>query len=184
MKIVVAGGAGLTGQCAVRDLLRSKAVEKVLVADFDNSALESLRSKLFGQSERLEFQKVDVRNHDDCSSIFRGYDVVINAVQYYFNLDVMVIALNAGVNYLDFGGLYHTTLKQIHEFDDKFRAAGLLGIVGMGGQPGVSNLMVKYSLESLDKCHSIEILDGWRDLTKTDSPLYFTWSPQTFFDES
>jgi saccharopine dehydrogenase-like NADP-dependent oxidoreductase len=184
MKVVVAGGAGLTGQCAVRDLLRSKKVEKVIVADYEPSALEQLNSKLSGESGRLEFKRVDVRNHDECSSIFRGCDVVVNAVQYYFNLDVMAIALDAGLNYLDFGGLYHTTLKQIDQFYDKFRAAGLLAVVGMGGQPGVSNLMVKHALASLDRAQTVEILDGWRDLTKSDSPLYFTWSPQTFFDES
>jgi saccharopine dehydrogenase-like NADP-dependent oxidoreductase len=184
MKVVVAGGAGLTGQCAVRDLLRSKNVEKIMVADYESSALEQLSSKLSGESGKLEFKKVDVRNHDECSSTFRGYDVIINAVQYYFNLDVMAIALETGLNYLDFGGLYHTTLKQIDQFDDKFRAAGLLAIVGMGAQPGVSNLMVKYALASLDRASSVEILDGWRDLTKINSPLYFTWSPQTFFDES
>ena len=184
MKTIVAGGAGLTGQCAVRDLIRSKDVEKVLVADYAESSLERLSSKLSSENEKLEFKKVDVRNHDECSSLFKGYDVIINAVQYYFNLDVMAIALDAGINYLDFGGLYYTTLEQIAQFDDRFRAAGLLGIVGMGGQPGVSNLMVKYALESLDKANTVEILDGWRDLTKSDSPMYFTWSPQTFFDES
>lgn len=181
---MVAGGAGLTGQCAVRDLLRSKTVEKIVVADYDTSALDRLSAKLSEHLDRLEFREVDVRNHEETSSVFRGSDVIINAVQYYFNLDVMAIALDCGSSYLDFGGLYHTTLKQISQFDEKFKEADLLAIPGMGAQPGVSNLMVKYALESLDSAHSVEILDGWRDLTKSESPMYFTWSPQTFFDES
>jgi lysine 6-dehydrogenase len=184
LKIVVAGGAGQTGQCAVRDLLRNKKVERIIVADYETSALDKLRAKLTEGADRLEFRKVDVRNHDECSSEFRGFDVIINAVQYYFNLDVMAIALAAGLNYLDFGGLYHTTLRQISQFDAKFREANLLAVAGMGGQPGISNLMVKHALASLDRAHSVEILDGWRDLTKNESPMYFTWSPQTFFDES
>ena len=54
----------------------------------------------------------------------------------------------------------------------------------MGAQPGISNLMVRYALDSLDTATSVEIFDGWRDITESDSPMYFTWSPQTFFDES
>ena len=44
--------------------------------------------------------------------------------------------------------------------------------------------MVKHALANLDKASTVEILDGWRDFTKSLSPVYFTWSPQTFFDES
>jgi saccharopine dehydrogenase-like NADP-dependent oxidoreductase len=183
MKICVAGGAGLTGQCAVRDLLRNKKVDRILAADYDLRGLNELRNKLKG-NERVEFKKIDVRNETDTASALRGFDVVINAVQYYFNLKVMSVALKAGINYLDFGGLYHKTLEQIRKFDRRFKSAGLLAVVGMGAQPGVSNLMVKQALKSFERADSIEILDGWRDNTKSSSPIYFTWSPLTFFDES
>jgi lysine 6-dehydrogenase len=184
MKVAVAGGAGLTGQCAVRDLLRNKKVEKVVVADYDSSSLDRLKEKLGEDAGRIFFERVDVKDHAATAALLAGCDVVINAVQYYFNLDVMAAALSAGVDYLDFGGLYHTTLEQMKQFGDKFLEKGLLGIAGIGAQPGISNLMVKYALESLDRATSVEILDGWRDLTKGDLPMYFTWSPQTFFDES
>ncbi len=184
MKIAVTGGAGLTGQCAVRDLLRNrKDLERVIVADHDARALVHLKKKL-GDDGRLEFKKVDVTRHTETASILSGCDVVINGVQYYFNLDVMKSALEARVDYLDFGGLYHTTLKQIGQFKERFRTKGLIALVGMGAQPGVTNLMVKHTLSTLSRVDSIEILDGWRDMTKSSSPMYFTWSPLTFFDES
>jgi saccharopine dehydrogenase-like NADP-dependent oxidoreductase len=183
MKICVAGGAGLTGQCAVRDLLRSKNVEKVLVADYDLQGLNELRVKL-KRENNVEFKKIDVRNIEETASTFRGNDVVINGVQYYYNLKVMSASLKAQSNYLDFGGLYYTTLEQIQRFDSRFRSAGLLAIVGMGAQPGVSNLMIKQALMGFKRADTIKILDGWRDKTKSSSPIYFTWSPLTFFDES
>jgi saccharopine dehydrogenase-like NADP-dependent oxidoreductase len=183
MKICVVGGAGLTGQCAVRDLLRNPAVQQILAADYDLKGLEDLRKKLKGK-ERVEFKKVDVRNEKETRVAFQGFDVVINAVQYYYNLNVMAAALKAGANYLDFGGLYHKTLEQIKTFDQSFRSAKLLAVVGMGAQPGISNLMVKHALKSFEKADSVEIFDGWRDNTKNDSPMYFTWSPLTFLDEA
>lgn len=183
IKICVAGGAGLTGQCAVRDLLRSENIERILVADYDERGLHELQRKLKNE-ERVAFKRIDVRNEAETAFAFRDYDVVINGVQYYFNLNVMSAALRAETNYLDFGGLYHTTLEQIRTFDKRFRSAGLLAVVGMGAQPGVSNLMIKQAIKGFERADSIEILDGWRDNTKSDSPLYFTWSPLTFFDES
>jgi saccharopine dehydrogenase-like NADP-dependent oxidoreductase len=183
MKICVTGGAGLTAQCAVRDLLRSKKVEKILAADYNSQGLRELRAKIKDEN-RVEFKKIDVRNETETASIFRGYDAVINGVQYYYNLKVMSAALKAQTNYLDFGGLYHMTIEQIKRFDRHFRSAKLLAVVGMGAQPGVSNLMVKQALKSFKQADSIEMLDGWRDYTKSSSPIYFTWSPLTFFDES
>jgi saccharopine dehydrogenase-like NADP-dependent oxidoreductase len=184
LKIVVLGGAGLTGQCAVRDLLRSKSIELVRVGDYDSESLGILQAKLKKEKDRLEFGKIDVTNQDETASFLKGYEVVINAVQYYHNLTVMSAALRAGVNYLDFGGLFHTTLRQIEEFHRPFRDSSLLGVPGMGAQPGISNLMVKKAVSNLDRVESIEILDGWRDRTEGSSPISFTWSPQTFFDES
>jgi saccharopine dehydrogenase-like NADP-dependent oxidoreductase len=180
--IAVTGGTGLTGQCAVRDLLRNRKVERVVVADLDGVSLKKLGKTL--DDGRIYLKKVDVRNHEATADAIKGCDVVVNGVQYYFNLDVMSAALAAGVNYLDFGGLYHTTLRQIRAFRQKFGKKKILGLLGMGAQPGVSNLMVKHSTSLLDRVETIEIRDAWRDFTKTDSPMYFTWSPQTLFDEA
>ncbi len=184
MKIAVLGGAGLTGQCAVRDLIRSKSVEQILVGDYDSETLLALKRKINGNEINIEFRKIDVTRVSETSELLRGYDVVINAVQYYHNLRVMAAALKARTNYLDFGGLFHTTLVQIKEFNRKFKAAGILGVAGMGAQPGVTNLMVRQALRGFDHADSVEIFDGWRDLSKTVSPISFTWSPLTFFDES
>jgi saccharopine dehydrogenase (NAD+, L-lysine-forming) len=45
--------------------------------------------------------------------VIKDADVVVNGVQYYFNIDVMKACLKAKVPYIDFGGLYHMTLKQL-----------------------------------------------------------------------
>lgn len=168
----------------MRDLIRSKSIEQILVCDFDKRSLNALRTKLKGADSNVEFRKIDVTKESQTSDIIRGYDVVINAVQYYHNLRVMSSALRARTNYLDFGGLFHTTLNQIKTFNRDFKRAGLLGIAGMGAQPGVTNLMAKKAFSFFDQASSVEIFDGWRDFTAGSPPLSFTWSPLTFFDES
>ncbi len=180
MKIAVMGGAGLTGRCAVRALAESRDVSEGLVADLDGESAQSIADS-FGNG-KFRAARVDVRNIEETAGLIKGYDVVMNGVQYYFNLDVMEAALKARANYLDFGGLYHTTLKQL-KLDGKFRSKDLLALVGMGGQPGITNVLARHAADALDEVTAIHIRDGARDLTKDLPPFLATWSLDTFLDE-
>lgn len=180
MKVAVLGGAGLTGRCAVRALAESRDVTGGLVADLDGAAAQSVATS--DGKGKFRAARVDVRNIDETASLIQGCDVVINGVQYYFNLDVMEAALKAGANYLDFGGLYHTTLRQL-KLDGRFRSRGLLAVVGMGGMPGITNVLARHAADGLDEVSAIHIRDGARDLTKGVPPFLVTWSLDTFLDE-
>jgi len=179
MRVAVLGGAGLIGQCIVRLLTDSKDVDELLVGDIDEEKLIKLVEDV--GSWKIKAIKVDVRDVEKTAKELSEVEVVVNAVQYYLNLDVMWAALKAGVHYLDLGGLYHMTLKQL-EFNDRFREAGLTAIIGMGAQPGMSNVMARLACDNLDKVVAIKIRDGYRDLSG-DSVFRVTWSLQTLLDE-
>jgi saccharopine dehydrogenase-like NADP-dependent oxidoreductase len=180
LKIAVLGGAGLTGSCAVRALAESAEVSEGLVADLDGEKARLVADSL-GRG-KFRGAAVDVRNVRATAALIRGHDVVINAVQYYFNLQVMQAALKAKVNYLDFGGLYHTTLKQL-KLDGEFRSRNLLALVGMGGEPGITNVLTRKAADSMDRVDAVRIRDGSRDLTSANSGFVVTWSLDTFLDE-
>ncbi len=114
--------------------------------------------------------------------LLAGARVVVNAVQYGFNLAVMDAALEARVPYLDFGGLFHMTRRQLAR-DADFRAAGVLAIPGLGQVPGISNVLAYATASGFDRVDAIRIRDGWRDLTEHGPEIAFTWSPATFLDE-
>jgi len=179
MKVVVLG-AGLTGRCAVRDLLKTSDVSEVVVADLEGERTEKFVSGLGSQKARA--MSIDVRDHEATAAVLKDAEVVLNAVQYYFNLDVMKAALKAKVHYLDLGGLYHTTMKQL-EMDSEFKKAGLTAVVGMGCVPGISNVMARWAADRLDSIETIRIRDGWRDFTPNSPRFVATWSIQTFTDE-
>ncbi len=180
MKIAVLGGAGLTGQCAAKNLAENKRVSEILIADLNKERISKVEKKL--RSDKLTTATVDVSDVSETTRLLKGFDVVINAVQYYFNLDVMRAALNAKVNYVDLGGLYHMTLKQL-ELDQLFRSEGLTAIIGMGAQPGITNTVAKHASASLDHMIAVKIRDGSRDLTENAPPFVITWSLQTLLDE-
>lgn len=179
MKVVVLGG-GLTGRCAVRNLAGSSDVSEIVVADLETERTEKFVESL--GSRKVEAVGADVRDHEATAKILKDADVALNAVQYYFNLDVMKAALTARIHYLDLGGLYHTTRKQL-ELDDDFKRAGLTAVVGMGCVPGISNVMARWAADRLDSVETIRIRDGWRDLTPNAPRFVATWSIQTFTDE-
>jgi len=179
VRAVVLGGGGLTGRCAVRGLARGEVFDSVVVADLDPE-LANASAKAAGS--RATSAPIDVRDRSAVTELLRGAAVVVNAVQYNFNLDVMRAALDARVPYLDFGGLFHMTRRQL-ELDEPFRAAGLIAIPGLGQVPGVSNVLAMEATQDLDRVDGLVFRDGWRDLTVGGPEVSFTWSPSTFLDE-
>jgi lysine 6-dehydrogenase len=179
MRAVVLGGGGLTGRCAVRDLATGGVFDSVVAADLDVGLAEAAARNA---GSRATATPLDVRDRVALVGLLRGAHVVVNAVQYGFNLTVMEAALEARVPYLDFGGLFHMTRRQL-ALDASFRAAGVLAIPGLGQVPGVSNVLAMEAARDLDRVDSIVIRDGWRDLTVGGPEIAFTWSPSTFLDE-
>ena len=180
MRAVVLGGGGLTGRCTVRDLSSGGTFDEVVCADLDAElAGEAVRKAPGGRATAVT---LDVRNHPALVNLLTGATVCVNAVQYGFNLAVMEACLEARVPYLDFGGLFHMTRRQL-ALDARFRAAGVLAIPGLGEVPGISNVLAVQAAADMDHVDSIVIRDGWRDLTVNGPPLLFTWSPSTFLDE-
>jgi lysine 6-dehydrogenase len=179
MRAVVLGGGGLTGRCSVRDLATSGAFDSVVAADLD-SGLAAASAKAAGA--RASAVTLDVRDPASLAKVLEGADVCVNAVQYTFNLTVMEAALRAGVPYLDFGGLFHMTRRQL-AMDEAFRRAKTIAIPGLGQVPGISNVLAMQAAEDLDRVDSIIIRDGWKDLTVGGPEISFTWSPSTFLDE-
>jgi saccharopine dehydrogenase-like NADP-dependent oxidoreductase len=179
--VVVLGGGGLTGRCAVRDLAEHRLFDHVRVADLDPGLAEQA-ARNAGGAPRVTVETVDVRDPGSLRRVLDGARVCVNAVQYTLNLDVMRGCLAAGVEYLDFGGLFHTTRKQL-ALHEEFARAGLLAIPGLGQVPGVSNVFTALATEDMAEVESVTVRDGWVDRTQGAPPIVFTWSPSTFLDE-
>jgi len=180
VKIVVLGGTGLTGRCAVRDLAESPEVSEVVMTSRSLKKAQKIADEI--KSKKVSIAQIDVAKHDDTVRVLKGADVALNAVQYYYNLDIMKAALEAKVNYLDLGGLFHTALNQL-KLNDKFTEAGLTAILGIGECPGITNVMARYAVDRLDSVETILVRDTWMDFTEGAPPFMVTWSLSTLFDE-
>jgi lysine 6-dehydrogenase len=179
MKIFVLG-AGMMGRAVVHDLAGAREVQQIIIADFDRARAETVAQRFGRRKARPVF--ADVRKTSDLAGRLRGCDVVVNCTQYNWNLDVMRAALAARVNYMDLGGLYHMTKKQF-ALDRDFRKIGRLAIAGMGGAPGITNVMARALADPFDRVDSIRVYNAGADEQKYDSPVAYTFSIATILDE-
>src|SRR5271170_10191 len=179
MKIVVLG-AGLMGRGVVYDLSGAREVKSIVVADFDGGRAQDVARKFGRGISRGAF--ADVRATPHLAKLLHNCDVVVNCTQYNFNLDVMRAALAARVNYMDLGGLYHMTRKQF-ALDRDFRRIGKLAIPGMGGAPGITNVMARALSDPLDRVDAIKVYNAGADEQRYDSPVAYSFSIATILDE-
>ena len=178
MKIVVLGGAGLMGRIAVRDLALNPEVDQVVIADLDMDLARQVATIL--DSPKVSVQSANATDKPSLVSLLAGADSLLNATVYYFNLSVMEACLEAGVHYVDLGGLFHTTRKQL-ELHEQFQAAGITAVLGMGSAPGIPNVQARYAAERLDTIDTIRIYDGIRPPPGDD--IFFGYAIPTIIDE-
>ncbi|HEY8715391.1 MAG TPA: saccharopine dehydrogenase NADP-binding domain-containing protein [Candidatus Acidoferrum sp.] len=179
MKFAVLG-AGMMGCATVCDLAQSKDVDTILVGDYDLARAKSV-AKQFGGGKAKPV-RVDVRNATALAKLLSGYAAVLNCTQYYWNLQVMKAALTARVHYLDLGGLFYTTRKQL-KLNNAFRRVGKLAILGIGSAPGIANVMARFLADQLDRVHFVGVYNGSRDFQTYSDALCFGFSIATILDE-
>jgi len=191
MKAVLLG-AGAIGSVIASLLGRREEVEHVLVADRSLDAAKALATTHDGG--RLEAARIDASDVDGMAKAFRGYDLVLNVVLPRFNLKIMDACLKAGVHYMDAAtdlalarekpgdAVKETPYAQQLRYDDGFRAAGLTALLGMGADPGLSNIFARLGADRLDTVEEVLVRDG--DSGQVQGHEFVAlWSPDTLIEE-
>ena len=154
MRIVILGGAGTIGRVIALDLVQD--VPEVVIADRDLEAASTTARRV---GKGAIPAGVDVTDRKALRSLLEGADACINSVNYYFNLDVMDACREVGVPYLDLGGLFHVTRRQL-ELHEAFRQAGVTAVLGLGSCPGVANVHAGWLGAMLDTVEYVRIYNG------------------------
>ncbi len=180
MHIIVLGGAGAMGRVAVRTLIEYEDVDQVTIADYNEERAREVASSFV--SSKIQVRQIDVTNEERLDQLLRGADVVLNAVDYVFNLLVLKACIRERVHYADLGGLFHMTRKML-ELQDEAEAAGITAIAGIGGTPGITNMLARLAVDQLDSVEAIRVQLGCGDATPSTAPLVAPYSIRTILDE-
>ncbi|MBU8877511.1 SDR family NAD(P)-dependent oxidoreductase [Bacillus sp. FJAT-29790] len=172
-KVVVLGATGTIGKVIVKDLVESNV--DVIAADLELHKLEELKK---WTNNRITIIPLNIKDEEKTKDVLRQGKVCVNATNYVFNIDVMKAAAAVGVSVLDLGGLFTRTKEQL-KLDNEMKAADILSIVGMGSDPGTSNVFCRYGVEMLDSAEEIHIRYG-----STTSGATFAFAIDTIIDEA
>lgn len=157
MKVAITGGAGRQCLSAIYDFIETDDVEKILLIDINDDALNARRELV--NSPKVETMVRDLTDTAGLAEALADYDVVINGSSHVFNMDVMNACIESKTHYTDFGGLFHWAVEQLKRHED-FKKAGITGIVGSGSAPGIVNVLAKYAVDRLDTVETVLILDA------------------------
>ncbi len=180
MKIAVLGGAGIIGRVIARDLALTTDVDQVILADLNPTAAQETVAQIAPGDSRFSAAGINVTDRAALVALLADVDCVINSVQYYFNLDVMQACLETGSHYVDLGGLFHTTRKQL-QLDAEFKAKGLTAILGLGSCPGIANVQPALVADRFKTIDSIKIYNG--ATSDSRDSLAWPYSLATILDE-
>jgi saccharopine dehydrogenase (NAD+, L-lysine-forming) len=163
----------------VRDLAESDEVETIEALDLRRRrALEVAAAHGAGKATA---GTVDARDPQALTLALDGVDVLVNAASYRTNLLAMDAALAARCSYVDLGGLYHVTQRQLQR-DAEFEEAGLVAVLGAGAAPGKSNVMAAWAAAGLDTVESVRCASAGLDEEPPEG-LSTPYALQTLLDE-
>ena len=152
MRVLILGGAGMMGSGTARDLLApySRPMDVVIVADGAADRLDALRTSL--PDARLGTVHMDITDDTALAGLLADCDLCINAVPTYAGHQMRIFdaCLAARRTYVDFGGMGVLTVQQKAK-SAQWEAAGATAVLGLGADPGLSNVICRAVADRLDR---------------------------------
>ncbi len=173
MRVLVVGAGGV-GAAIARAAAESEVLEHVVVADVDGRRATAAVERC--ADARFVARTLDASNTGEISELARNEraDVVMNVCDPRLNPSIFAAAFDAGCHYIDMA----MTLSEPHPQrpyeltgvmlgEAQFEAAarweerGLLALVGMGVEPGLSDVFARYAADHLfSEIDEIGVRDG------------------------
>jgi saccharopine dehydrogenase (NAD+, L-lysine-forming) len=195
MRIVVVGAGGV-GSAAASIAARRDFFERLVIADIDPG--RAARAAAKANDPRITGTQVDASDLVDLTQLLATVkaDVVLNACDPRFNPPIFDAAFAAGCHYVDMAMHMSTP----HPTDphrqcgvklgdaqfavsDQWAERGLLALVGMGVEPGLSDVFARHAADHLfSRIDEIGVRDG-ADLVIHGSSFTPTFSIWTTIEE-
>jgi saccharopine dehydrogenase-like NADP-dependent oxidoreductase len=170
LRVIIVGGAGAMGRWAVRSIARLGSASELLVADIDLTRAQQITEEVGAPCRAVQ---LDATDGEAMRALFAECDVVLNTMGPFslFARGITEAAIDSGCDYLDIDDDWESTVEAF-ELDERARERGVRVIKGIGGSPGVSNLLALTAARQLDSVD--EIVTGWsmRGAVLVDEPGY------------
>jgi len=158
-------GAGAAGSVTAQKCAMNRDVFKTV--HLASRRLESCEKVAARCVTPIEISQVDADNVDETAALITKVkpDLVINMALPYQDLPIMDACLKTGVHYMDTANYEPRDVAKFEyswqwAYQDKYADRGIMGVLGCGFDPGVSNIFCAYAQEHLfDTIDTIDIID-------------------------
>jgi saccharopine dehydrogenase-like NADP-dependent oxidoreductase len=182
-------GAGAVGTVSALKFAQEAMLEKLVIADAVSARASLLADRL--NDPRVTAISLNAGDRAAVVGALRQFSItlVLNAALPATNLDVMHACLVAGCDYIDLASA-GTDADGIPKMDDqfaldaKFKAAGRLALLGMGADPGTTNIYAAYAAKHLlDVVTELRVRDGDNSVCQGHDGFFAAFSPWVMIDE-
>jgi saccharopine dehydrogenase (NAD+, L-lysine forming) len=156
-------GSGGVGSAVAPIAARRECFERVVFADIDLSRAQSAAAR----DARFGAARLDAGDATAIAALARAerVDAILNAADPRFNPPIFAGAFDAGCTYLDMAMTLSGEGKKLGDDqfaqEERWRDAGLLALVGIGVEPGLSDVFARYAADHLfSEIDEIGVRDG------------------------
>jgi saccharopine dehydrogenase-like NADP-dependent oxidoreductase len=165
MRVLVVGTGGV-GSAVAPIAARRRFFERMIFADLDESRPRALVGRL--GDVRFGAARLDASDAGAIAELARAErcDAILNAADPRFNPPIFAAALESGCTYLDMAMTLSdregTKLGDLQfAQEERWRERGLLALVGIGVEPGLSDVFARYAADHLfSEIDEIGVRDG------------------------
>ncbi|MBC7354651.1 MAG: saccharopine dehydrogenase family protein [Desulfomicrobiaceae bacterium] len=167
-RVLIVGAGGVGSVVAHKCAQVPEVFSEIMLASRTVSKCEAIAASVRERTGRtIAVEQLDADNVAETVALLRRFQpqVLINVALPYQDLPLMDACLEAGVDYLDTAN-YEPPHEAKFEYkwqwayDERYRSAGRMALLGSGFDPGVTNVYCAYAQKHLlDEIHELDIID-------------------------
>jgi saccharopine dehydrogenase (NAD+, L-lysine-forming) len=167
-KTLIIGAGGVGNVVAFKCAMNRKTFGEITLASRTQSKCDAIAKNIKEKiGIELKTASVNADNVPELIELFNSIkpDIVINVALPYQDLTIMDACIACGIDYLDTANYEHPDTakfeyKEQWAKNEAFKEANIMGLLGSGFDPGVTNVFCAYAQKHyFDEIHTIDILD-------------------------
>ncbi len=167
-KTLIIGAGGVGNVVVFKCAMNAASFGDITLASRTLNKCDAIADNILERTGiKITTAQVDADSIPELVELIRSTDadIVINVALPYQDLTIMDACTECGVDYLDTANYEHPDTakfeyKEQWARDQQFKDAGIMGLLGSGFDPGVTNVFCAYAQKHyFDEIHTIDILD-------------------------
>ena len=167
-KVLVIGAGGVASVAIHKICQNDEFFTEVCIATRTKAKADAIKEKLEGKTKTvITTEEVDADNVEELVSLIEKVkpEAVLNLALPYQDLTIMDACLETKTHYIDTANYEPEDTAKFEykwqwDYMDRYKEAGITGLLGSGFDPGVTSVFTAYALKHyFDEIHYIDILD-------------------------